>query len=111
MNLHFMSAGIDRAPLHAQSDVAGKFDGILFVAVAGAMVRNQLVAGARLKSFFPALYSKGCCAIFDGNGEPGQVTEVVMLTKRSGLIPALLLFAAMLAVLADPVPAATLLLF
>jgi hypothetical protein len=34
-----------------------------------------------------------------------------MLTKRSGAIPALLLFAAMLAVMAESAPAATLLLF
>jgi hypothetical protein len=38
-------------------------------------------------------------------------TEVVMVTKRSGLIPALLLLAAMLAVMADPAPAAALLIF
>jgi hypothetical protein len=37
--------------------------------------------------------------------------EVVMLTKRSGLFPALLLLAAMLTVLADSAPAATMLLF
>ncbi len=34
-----------------------------------------------------------------------------MVKKRSGVIPALLLLAAMLAVLADPVSAATALLF
>jgi hypothetical protein len=34
-----------------------------------------------------------------------------MVTKHSGFIPALLLFAAMLVVLADPAPAATLLPF
>jgi hypothetical protein len=39
------------------------------------------------------------------------VTEVVMVTKRSGIIPALLLLAAMLAVMAEPAPAATLLFF
>ena len=33
-----------------------------------------------------------------------------MLTKRTGLIPALLLLAAMLVVMAEPAPAATLLL-
>ena len=34
-----------------------------------------------------------------------------MVKKRSGIIPALILMAAMLAVMADPAPAATLLLF
>jgi len=34
-----------------------------------------------------------------------------MVKKRSGIIPALLLLAAMLAVLADPAPAAVLVLF
>ena len=34
-----------------------------------------------------------------------------MVTKRSGIIPALLLLAALLVVLAEPVPAATLPLF
>ena len=34
-----------------------------------------------------------------------------MVSKRAGIIPALLLLAAMLAVLAEPAPAATLLLF
>jgi hypothetical protein len=37
--------------------------------------------------------------------------EAVMVKKRSGIIPALLLLAAMLAVLADPAPAAVLLPF
>ena len=34
-----------------------------------------------------------------------------MVKKRSGIIPALLLLAAVLVVMAEPVPAATLLLF
>lgn len=36
-----------------------------------------------------------------------MVTEAVMVKKRSGVLPALLLLAAVLAVLADPAPAAT----
>jgi hypothetical protein len=37
--------------------------------------------------------------------------ETVMMTKRSSIVPALLLLAAMLAVLAEPAPAAVLLVF
>lgn len=39
------------------------------------------------------------------------VTEVVMVKKRSGIVPVLLLLAAMLAVMAESAPAATVLLF
>jgi hypothetical protein len=73
---------------------------------------NKRFVKGGLKIHFSDLYKGFGCANFCCYGHSeNQFLEAVMVKKRSGIIPALILLAAMLAVMAEPAPAATLLLF